>query len=278
MSITKYQLIKNKIYDFFEQPNNIWAKIVRIFLISLIIISGLEFFVEIFWYDFFMANRASFHYLEVIIVAAFTLELVLRFWSAPKKIKFIFNFYNIIDFLAILPFFIITFNFSFMRFSRFLRLLRLTRLLRLAKLLRYSEKMHLGIILQENIIKNLIILITLVFIYHPVKIFIESAPPDYYSDILFTASILSLAGMFGIFAHSYASVDPHNNFDRFFSHLTTAFLVLPIGMTFEILQVILGIELKHTSILTYAIWFVYVAIIFYDFYNVKRVAINIKNV
>jgi len=53
----------------------------------------------------------------------------LRLWSAENKIKYIFNFYSIIDLMAILPFFIGRGGISFIRLLRWFRILRLLRFL-----------------------------------------------------------------------------------------------------------------------------------------------------
>ena len=72
--------------------------------------------------------------IEFFCVGIFTLEYILRIFIAKNKIKFIFSFFGIIDFLAILPFYL-----SFGIDLRSIRAFRLFRLFRLFKLVRYNS-------------------------------------------------------------------------------------------------------------------------------------------
>lgn len=65
---------------------------------------------------------------EIVVVAVFSFEYVLRIVAAPKKRAFIFSFQGLVDLLAIAPFFLAGLD------TRWLRTLRLLRLLRLLKL------------------------------------------------------------------------------------------------------------------------------------------------
>ncbi|KAK6039182.1 hypothetical protein COOONC_23312 [Cooperia oncophora] len=48
----------------------------------------------------------AFFWLELLCIVWFTLELALRFISCPSKVTFLMSFLNIIDFVAIAPFFV----------------------------------------------------------------------------------------------------------------------------------------------------------------------------
>ena len=65
---------------------------------------------------------------EIIVVALFSFEYLLRIVAAPQKLVFIFSFQGIVDLLAIAPFILMGFD------ARWLRALRLLRLLRILKL------------------------------------------------------------------------------------------------------------------------------------------------
>lgn len=65
---------------------------------------------------------------EIVVVAVFSVEYLLRIVAARHKLAFVFSFSGIVDLLAIAPFLLIGFD------ARWLRMLRLLRLLRVLKL------------------------------------------------------------------------------------------------------------------------------------------------
>lgn len=80
--------------------------------------------------------------IELVIIAIFTAEYLLRVAVAEQKLKFVFSFFGIVDLLAILPFYITTGV-----DMRSLRACRLIRLFLLFKLIRYSrafQRFHLA--------------------------------------------------------------------------------------------------------------------------------------
>jgi sigma-B regulation protein RsbU (phosphoserine phosphatase) len=68
------------------------------------------------------------HVAEIVTVAIFSFEYLLRIIAAPNKLAFIFSYQGLIDLLAIAPFYLTGFD------ARWLRALRLLRLLRVLKL------------------------------------------------------------------------------------------------------------------------------------------------
>jgi sigma-B regulation protein RsbU (phosphoserine phosphatase) len=67
---------------------------------------------------------------EIVIVAVFSLEYLLRLVAAPRKLGFIFSFYGLVDLLSIAPFYLAGLD------ARYLRILRVLRVLRVLKLQR----------------------------------------------------------------------------------------------------------------------------------------------
>lgn len=74
---------------------------------------------------------------ELITMVIFTIEYLLRLMVADKKLKFVFSFFGLVDFLSIAPFYL-TLGVDL----RSLRALRLLRLFRILKLVRYSMAMR----------------------------------------------------------------------------------------------------------------------------------------
>jgi voltage-gated potassium channel len=71
---------------------------------------------------------------EVMFVALFTLEYLLRLVLADRKLGFVFSFLGLVDLLAILPFYL-----SAGIDLRSIRIIRVLRIFRTLKLLRYSQ-------------------------------------------------------------------------------------------------------------------------------------------
>ena len=82
-------------------------------------------------------TRVILQSIEVFSVMVFTIEYIMRIYIAGNKLKFVFSFFGIIDFLAILPFYL-TVGVDL----RSLRALRFLRLFRILKLVQYNKAMN----------------------------------------------------------------------------------------------------------------------------------------
>jgi len=102
----------------------LWMIIVSVTVVILESVSSLR----ISYHDIFQTT-------EWVFTIAFTLEYLLRIYSAPKPLKYIISFYGVIDLLAILPTFLGLFfdQYTFLLTIRALRLLRMFRVLKLAR-------------------------------------------------------------------------------------------------------------------------------------------------
>lgn len=145
-----------KIHDFFEHPSNIWAYLVQIILFALIFISAGMSFIEFYYPALFNQYKLQLEIVNHVILAAFTIEYVLRLVFAPKKLAFIKKPMNIVDFLAIAPNYIelilpLFINTEEVRVLRVVRLLRLSRLLRTLKIFEYSKFLNKVFVFQNTI-------------------------------------------------------------------------------------------------------------------------------
>lgn len=85
---------------------------------------------------------------EIVVVAVFSFEYLLRIVAAQRKLAYIVSFQGVVDLLAIAPTFLIGFD------ARWLRALRLLRLLRLLKLQTHFLEMTVAERTRELAVKN----------------------------------------------------------------------------------------------------------------------------
>ncbi len=131
-----------------HRENDLLGRSVDIFLIALIVLNVIAIVLEsVPRYGNQYAQE--FYRIEVFSVAIFTIEYLLRLWTAPEirgedghrsgqtRLKYALSPMALIDLLAILPFYLMFFV------SIDLRFLRVVRLLRIFKLTRYSGAMNI---------------------------------------------------------------------------------------------------------------------------------------
>ena len=147
--IKLYIKIKRRIFEIFEASENgdKLSKIFDIFIMLLIILNVIMVIVDTFNIPPIMQVISK--NIEIVSVIIFTIEYILRVWTADlfykdkpavtARIKYIFSFMAIIDLLAILPFYlpmIISID------LRVLRTLRIIRLFRIFKINRYVTALN----------------------------------------------------------------------------------------------------------------------------------------
>lgn len=147
-------LSKTHIIHFFEKP------LVQGILFFLIILSTSSVIIELVYPSVFNQYTIWFHLIEYSCLVIFTMEYVLRLWSAPNRKRFFVQPFNLIDLLAILPSYvelIISASplASTLRTVRLLRLLRLSRILRAFKLFRYGNFFSSVFRYQDTILQSI---------------------------------------------------------------------------------------------------------------------------
>jgi len=87
------------------------------------------------------ANPDFFTDAEWIFTIAFTIEYLLRIYSHPRPVKYIFSFFGVVDLLAILPTYLGLFfdQYTFLLTFRALRLLRMFRIFKLGRYLKEAS-------------------------------------------------------------------------------------------------------------------------------------------
>lgn len=103
-------------------------------------------------------------FLEILFTILFTIEYVLRIYSANDRKAYIFSFYGIVDLVSILPLYLGIF-FPIARAGASIRILRIFRLFRFLKMFHIvDESNHLGHAIKRSLPKVFVFVITVFFI------------------------------------------------------------------------------------------------------------------
>lgn len=141
--------LQRKIWQLFEFPDtSLGARIIAIFSVVVITLSIVTFCVETLPQfrkeDDGEKRKQPWFSLETACIIWFTFEYLMRLISSPQKLVFVRSFLNLIDIVAILPYYI-TLPMQDTKASSFgvLRVIRLVRVFRIFKLSRHSRGLQI---------------------------------------------------------------------------------------------------------------------------------------
>lgn len=166
-----------------------WHNYVDYFIIGLILLSTVQVFVSTF--DLSPGWESAMHWIDVVTLIIFTIEVSLRIWVAdilnPQykgvwgRVKYCFSFYGLIDILSTYPFYLtfwIPIPYNILKVLRIARLLRIFRYLKSFRLLTEafkSKRSEMLVSLQFLVIVTLILSFILFFFEH-------KAQPEVYDN------------------------------------------------------------------------------------------------
>uniref|UniRef100_A0A3Q2C8E5 Potassium voltage-gated channel, subfamily F, member 1a n=1 Tax=Cyprinodon variegatus TaxID=28743 RepID=A0A3Q2C8E5_CYPVA len=141
-----------------------------------------------------LTEHPTLEVIETVCIGWFTIEYILRLISSPNKIKFVLSFMNIIDFMAIMPFFVVLILTSFgagvmelANVQQAVQALRIMRIARIFKLARHSS----GLQTLTSALKSSLKELGLLLMYMGVGVFLFSAlgytMEQNHPDTLFTS-------------------------------------------------------------------------------------------
>ena len=174
--------MKQYIKSIVEVNDNKKSRYFALFIQVLILLSVITFSIETIP-NLKPQTKITLQTIEWFSVIVFTLEYLLRIYVADRKISFVFSFFGIIDFLAIMPFYL-----SFGVDLRSLRAIRFLRLFRILKLVRYNKAMNHFTRAIKSVKEEifLFIFITLILIFFSavgIYYFENEAQPEHFSSI-----------------------------------------------------------------------------------------------
>ena len=114
--------------------------------------------------------------LEWAFTILFSIEYLIRIYCNPRPLKYIFSFFGIIDFLAILPAYLL-FLFSGAKYMMIIRLLRILRVFRILKLSHYVTQSNLLLVAvsasKSKILVFLFFMLTITSLFGAVMYLVE---------------------------------------------------------------------------------------------------------
>ena len=121
--------------------------------------------------------------IELVIIALFSIEYLLRIWVAERRLAYVFSFFGLIDLLAILPFYL-----ALGLDLRSIRIVRILRIFQIFKLVRYSQATRrivraLQIAREELVLFGLVALVTLYGAAVGIYYFERDAQPEKFASV-----------------------------------------------------------------------------------------------
>lgn len=134
--------MRDRIFNIVDgQDDSFLSRFISWIIVLTILVSSIAFVLESVS-ELYAQYRHEFYVLEIVVVIIFTLEYLIRFITVRRRLAFMVKPLNIVDILAILPFYMELLLSGFIDL-RILRIIRLVRVFRLFKMAKYSDSLAL---------------------------------------------------------------------------------------------------------------------------------------
>lgn len=242
---------KNKLYHIVFEADTTMGKLFDIILIAAIIASIIVVILDSVA-ELHAEYGLLFYYLEICFTILFTLEYATRIYISEHKLKYIFSFYGLVDFLSIFPtyfgFFFDT-KASALLTIRTLRLLRIFRILKLISFVteagELKRAMHAS---KKKILVFLLAVLSLVTIFGTFMYIIETGESGFTSiprSIYWAIVTLTTVG--------YGDIAPTTNFGQFIASIIMilgyAIIAVPTGIVTTEMKTLKENERKNIPII-----------------------------
>lgn len=184
--------VRSKLRGIVEDNTTRYGSIFDYVIQTLIFLSLVAFSIETFPNNSPKLIQFLYNF-EIFCIVVFSIEYLLRIFVANKPLGYIFSFYGIIDFLAIIPYYLSSFD------LRYLRAFRIFRVFRAFKLIRYNAALNrfqiaYRIVKEELMLFMMVILILLFIVSAGIYFFENQAQPEVFKSIFHSSwwSIVTL--------------------------------------------------------------------------------------
>ena len=174
--------LKDRIRSIVEDNTTKRGRIFDYFIQALIFISLISYSIETIPNNS-IETISILNFIEYFTVIVFTAEYLVRIYSSKRPISYVVSFYGIVDFLAVIPFYL-----SIGLDLRSLRAFRIFRIFRALKIVRYNKALkRFGIaarIVKEEVILFFIIIVIFIFLVSSGIYFFENeAQPEAFKSV-----------------------------------------------------------------------------------------------
>jgi voltage-gated potassium channel len=185
MLIVKRTKFRHKLHSILFEADTPSGKVFDVLLIILIVLSVLAVMLETIE-PLDRKYHLIFLYVEWGITIIFTIEYMLRIYSVSKPFRYIFSFYGIIDFLAILPLYLSLVFVGTQSFA-IIRALRLLRIFRVFKLGQYMDQGRIIMLSMKRSIPKIAVflyfVILMVVVFGSIMYLIEGGTNESFDSI-----------------------------------------------------------------------------------------------